>query len=86
MPKKLQSIKGFYDVLPDKTPLWYFVEDKIREVLNLYAYEKINLPIVEPTSLFVDGEKTVTLKGDKIAHEFKAIVMNYVETHYSKLK
>ena len=46
MPKKLQSIKGFYDVLPDKTPLWHFVEDKIREVLNLYAYEKINLPIV----------------------------------------
>jgi len=36
--------------------------------------------------IFVDGEKTVTLKGDKIAHEFKAIVMNYVETHYSKLK
>jgi (E)-4-hydroxy-3-methylbut-2-enyl-diphosphate synthase len=36
--------------------------------------------------VFVDGEKTVTLKGDAIAHEFKAIVMNYVESHYSKLK
>jgi len=36
--------------------------------------------------VFVDGEKTVTLKGDNIANEFKAIVMNYVETHYSKLK
>ena len=36
--------------------------------------------------VFVDGEKTVTLKGDKIAHQFKAIVMNYVESHYSKLK
>ena len=36
--------------------------------------------------VFVDGEKTVTLKGDKIANEFKAIVMSYVETHYSKLK
>ena len=60
MPKKLQSIKGFYDVLPDKTPLWHFVEDKILEVLNLYAYEKINLPIVEPTSLFVDSVGTHT--------------------------
>ena len=60
MPKKLQSIKGFYDVLPDKTPLWHFVEDKIREVLNLYAYEKINLPIVESTSLFVDSVGTHT--------------------------
>jgi histidyl-tRNA synthetase len=60
MSKKLQSIKGFYDVLPDKTPLWYFVEDKIREVLELYAYEKINLPIVEPTSLFIDSVGTHT--------------------------
>jgi histidyl-tRNA synthetase len=60
MGKKCQSIKGFYDVLPDKTPLWHFVEDKIREVLNLYAYEKINLPIVEPTSLFVDSVGTHT--------------------------
>jgi (E)-4-hydroxy-3-methylbut-2-enyl-diphosphate synthase len=36
--------------------------------------------------VFVDGEKTVTLKGSKIASEFKRIVMNYVETNYSKLK
>ena len=36
--------------------------------------------------VFVDGEKTVTLKGDTIAEEFKAIVMRYVESHYSKLK
>jgi len=36
--------------------------------------------------VFVDGEKTVTLKGDGIANEFKAIVMKYVESHYSKLK
>jgi len=60
MAQKLQSIKGFYDVLPDKTPFWHFVEDKIRGVLNLYAYEKINLPIVEPTSLFVDSVGTHT--------------------------
>jgi len=60
MVQKLQSIKGFYDVLPDKTPLWHFVEDKIREVLNLYAYEKINLPIVEPTSLFIESVGTHT--------------------------
>jgi histidyl-tRNA synthetase len=60
MAQKLQSIKGFYDVLPDKTPLWHFVEDKMREVLDLYAYEKINLPIVEPTSLFIESVGTHT--------------------------
>jgi (E)-4-hydroxy-3-methylbut-2-enyl-diphosphate synthase len=33
--------------------------------------------------VFVDGRKTVTLKGDGIAAEFKAIVDDYVRSHYS---
>ncbi|MGZ8096066.1 MAG: flavodoxin-dependent (E)-4-hydroxy-3-methylbut-2-enyl-diphosphate synthase [Methylosarcina sp.] len=32
--------------------------------------------------VYEDGEKTVTLKGDKIAEEFQAIVQKYIETHY----
>ena len=32
--------------------------------------------------VYVDGEKTVTLKGDRIAEEFQAIVDEYVRTHY----
>jgi len=32
--------------------------------------------------VYVDGEKTVTLKGDEIAKEFQQIVTNYVETNY----
>lgn len=32
--------------------------------------------------VFVDGEKTVTLKGDHIAEEFQQIVDQYVRTHY----
>lgn len=33
--------------------------------------------------VFIDGEKTVTLKGDAIAEEFQAIVEEYVESHYA---
>ncbi len=33
--------------------------------------------------VYVDGEKTVTLKGDNIAVEFQAIVEHYVETHFA---
>ncbi len=33
--------------------------------------------------VYVDGEKTVTLKGDRIAEEFQAIVENYVATNYA---
>ena len=32
--------------------------------------------------VYVDGRKTVTLKGGRIAEEFQAIVENYVATHY----
>ncbi len=34
--------------------------------------------------VYVDGEKTVTLKGDGIADEFKQIVEEYVQTHYAE--
>lgn len=34
--------------------------------------------------VFVDGEKTVTLKGDNIAEEFQRIVDSYVQTHYAE--
>jgi len=32
--------------------------------------------------VYVDGQKTVTLKGDRIAHEFQAIVEDYVRRTY----
>lgn len=33
--------------------------------------------------VFIDGVKTVTLRGDKIAEEFQAIVLDYVAKRYS---
>ena len=34
--------------------------------------------------VFVDGQKTVTLRGEHIAEEFQAIVLDYVKSHYGK--
>lgn len=34
--------------------------------------------------VFVDGQKTVTLKGDKIAEEFQALVEAYVQSNYAE--
>ncbi len=36
--------------------------------------------------VYVDGEKTVTLKGNHIAEEFHQIVQRYVEQRYGKVK
>jgi (E)-4-hydroxy-3-methylbut-2-enyl-diphosphate synthase len=33
--------------------------------------------------VYVDGEKTVTLKGERIAEEFQALVQGYVERNYA---
>ena len=33
--------------------------------------------------VYVDGQKTVTLKGERIAAEFQAIVEDYVRSHYA---
>ena len=33
--------------------------------------------------VYVDGEKTVTLKGNRIAEEFQALVESYVRSHYA---
>jgi len=60
MIKKFQSIKGFYDVLPEKQRLWRFFEDKILFILDQYHYQEIGLPIVEPTGLFVKSVGTHT--------------------------
>ena len=40
---------------------------------------------VPAAPVFVDGERTVTLKGDHIAEEFQAIVEDYVARRYGCL-
>jgi (E)-4-hydroxy-3-methylbut-2-enyl-diphosphate synthase len=50
-----------------------------------HANVGISLPGTGETPVapvYVDGEKTVTLKGDRIAEEFQAIVQDYVERTY----
>ena len=41
MGKKIQSIKGFYDVSPKRQKLWRFFESKILNILDQYSYEEI---------------------------------------------
>jgi (E)-4-hydroxy-3-methylbut-2-enyl-diphosphate synthase len=46
----------------------------------------ISLPGTNETPVapvYVDGEKTVTLKGERIAEEFQAIVESYVRANFA---
>ena len=49
---KIDSIKGFADILPSEVESWQFVEEKAREVFALYNFSEIRVPIVEKTELF----------------------------------
>jgi histidyl-tRNA synthetase len=70
-PTKFQSIKGFYDILPEHTPLWFKLEDTARSVLAQYGYKNIRMPLVEPTDLFVRsvGEHTDIVEKEMYAWE-----------------
>ena len=60
MAKKIQSIKGFYDVPPGRQNLWRFMESKILSILDQYSYQEIGLPMLESTDLFTFGVGTHT--------------------------
>ena len=69
MAQKIQSIKGFYDILPESTPLWFKLEDTARQILSQYGYNNIRMPIVEATDLFVRsvGEHTDIVEKEMYA-------------------
>ena len=60
MARKIQSIKGFYDIPPQRQKLWRFMESKILSVLDQYNYQEIGLPMLESTDLFTAGVGTHT--------------------------
>lgn len=49
---KLQSLRGFNDVLPSETAVWQHVEQVARETFAAYAYQEIRTPLLEQTALF----------------------------------
>ncbi|MFT4655167.1 MAG: histidyl-tRNA synthetase [Patiriisocius sp.] len=52
MSKTIQAIRGMNDCLPSQTPVWQFVEARIRELASSYHYQEIRTPILESTDLF----------------------------------
>jgi (E)-4-hydroxy-3-methylbut-2-enyl-diphosphate synthase len=95
-----QLAERIQDYLREQMPAWRNQYEGIEEmklavmgcVVNgpgesKHANIGISLPgtFEEPKApVFVDGHLMTTLRGDKIAEEFMAILDEYVETHYSK--
>lgn len=68
--KTIQAIRGMNDILPERSPLWQFAEQKMRELFVRYGYREIRTPIVEDTSLFKRSIGEVTDIVEKEMYTF----------------
>jgi histidyl-tRNA synthetase len=57
---KIQAVRGMQDLLPRQKEIFRFIEDTVRDVLRLYGYQEIGMPVIESTQLFkrLVGEAT----------------------------
>jgi histidyl-tRNA synthetase len=70
MAKNIQAIRGMRDILPEQTPLWQWLEARVRDVLNAYGYAEIRMPILEMTELFKRSIGEVTDIVEKEMYTF----------------
>lgn len=70
MANSIQAIRGMNDILPEQTPAWQYLEDRVRTVLHAYGYQEIRLPILEKTELFQRSIGEVTDIVEKEMYTF----------------
>ncbi len=58
MSKQIQRLTGMYDVLPDERRYWDVITAAAEDVARRSGFERIDLPILEATELFVRGVGT----------------------------
>jgi histidyl-tRNA synthetase len=58
------------DILPPESARWEWFEEKVRALMQRYAYRNVRTPIVEPTALFVRGLGEVTDIVEKEMYSF----------------
>jgi histidyl-tRNA synthetase len=66
----VQAIRGMRDVLPDEARRWRVVESELIAVLSSYAYEEVQLPLLEFTELFSRGVGEATDIVEKEMYSF----------------
>lgn len=64
--EKLQSVKGFKDILPDEAPSRLAIEQTARDVFEAYGYNEIRTPLLEYTELF---ERSIGSETDIVEKE-----------------
>ena len=71
MAKQIQAIRGMNDCLPEQSPSWQFVEQKLRQLVAGYGYSEIRTPVLESTDLFKRSIGEVTDIVEKEMYTFE---------------
>jgi len=69
---QIKAITGMNDILPSDTPVWRYLEDQVKAVLDGYGYSEIRMPIVEQTNLFKRSIGEVTDIVEKEMYTFES--------------
>lgn len=67
----IRSIRGMHDILPYETPLWHWLEDRLRMLFAAYDFREIRIPVVEKTELFTRaiGQSTDVVEKEMYAFD-----------------
>lgn len=71
--RKFSLVKGFKDILPVDQMYWNFVRDKFVSISQSYGFQRIDIPIIEETGLFVRGIGEETDVVSKEMFSFKTL-------------
>jgi histidyl-tRNA synthetase len=75
VPKKgageIQTLRGFKDILPGEYRIVEHIEDMARSFSRAHGFERIETPVLEPTSLFV---RTVGKQTDIVEKEMYSFI------------
>ena len=58
---KIQTLRGMYDLNPQESREWSYVEGALKSVIESYGYEEIRFPIVEKTELYTRSNEAADI-------------------------
>ncbi len=68
---KYRRIKGTQDILPDMVSQWQYVENMIRQCMDLFNYQEMRTPVFELTEVFARGIGQLTDIVSKEMYSFQ---------------
>ena len=52
MSNKPKTVRGMNDILPDVAARWQYLESEVEDIIQVYGYHQVRLPLLEHTEVF----------------------------------